>query len=105
MKDQHHRSKPEIFLVSIVVILAICIGSGCTWTFYREPLNLQKNLQEQQATSSLSNISMRYYVIDKHSTTPDAYFETKEEAEKYKIYFKENHNYVIVQKESVMYER
>ena len=48
---------------------------------------------------------MVYYVIDKHSTTPDAYFETKEEAEKYKIYFKENHNYVIVQKEGVMYER
>jgi len=40
---------------------------------------------------------VRYYVIDEHSTTPDAYFETKEEAEKYKLYFKENHNYIIVQ--------
>ena len=112
MKDQHQRSKPETFLVFIIVILAIAcsvLGAGCTWTFHREPLKLQDNLREQQATSSLSilldDISMRYYVIDKHSTTPDAYFETKEEAEKYKIYFKENHNYTVVQKKGVMYER
>ena len=39
----------------------------------------------------------KYYVIDQNSDEPDAYFETKEEAEKYKIYFKENHNYIIVQ--------
>ena len=38
----------------------------------------------------------QYYVIDESSGEPDAYFETKDEAENYKEYFKEHHNYKIV---------
>ena len=38
----------------------------------------------------------RYYVIDEHSKIPDAYFETKEEAESYKKYFEKHHTYKIV---------
>ena len=40
--------------------------------------------------------SYQYYVIDENSDEPDAYFETKDEAEDYKEYFKEHHTYKIV---------
>ena len=39
----------------------------------------------------------KYYVIDQNSDEPDAYFETKDEAEDYTEYFKEHHTYKIVQ--------
>ena len=100
MKDQHQRSKPETFLVFIIVILAIAcsiLGSGCTWTFHRSPLKLQDNLQKIKEINTPQVTDLRYYVIDENSTIPDAYFKTKEEAENYKIYFKENHNYIVVQ--------
>jgi len=93
MKDQNRRAKHEVFLVFIVVILAILVGTGCTWTFHRPPMKLHI----PQTPLSQPETELRYYVIDEHSKTPDAYFETKEEAEKYKLYFKENHNYIIVQ--------
>ena len=44
----------------------------------------------------ISQTNYQYYVIDESSSTPDAYFETKIEAEGYKEYFKEHHNYKIV---------
>ena len=92
MKDQKRRKKHEVFLVFIVVIIAILVGPGCTWTVLRTPMDLRLP-QEPPAIK----VDYRYYVIDEHSETPDAYFATKEEAEKYKVYFKENHNYVVVQ--------
>ena len=66
--------------------------TGCTWTFHRSPMKLN-----WPQTPPSADTVYQYYVIDEHSTVPDAYFETKEEAEKYKAYFKENHNYNIVQ--------
>ena len=38
----------------------------------------------------------KYYVIDINSDTPDAFFETFEEASVYQKEFAENHEYVIV---------
>jgi len=76
------------------VIIALIAWSllGCTWTFHRPPMKLRLP-QEPPAIKA----DYRYYVIDEHSKIPDAYFVTKEEAEKYKVYFKENHNYIVVQ--------
>jgi len=42
------------------------------------------------------DVAYRYYVIDEHAEIPDAYFETKEEAESYKRYFEKHHTYKIV---------
>jgi len=91
MKDQNCRTKHEVFLVFIVVILAILVGTGCTWTFHRPPMKL--NIPQVPATTT----DHQYYVIDESSTIPDAYFKTKDEAENYKKYFKEHHNYKIVE--------
>jgi len=91
MKDQNCRTKHEVFLVFIVVILAILVGTGCTWTFHRPPMKL--NIPQVPATTT----DHQYYVIDESSTIPDAYFKTKDEAENYKKYFEEHHNYKIVE--------
>ena len=64
---------------------------GCTWTFHRPPMEL--NIPQVPATTT----DHQYYVIDESSTVPDAYFKTKDEAENYKEYFKEHHNYKIVE--------
>jgi len=90
MKDQHHRSKPETFLVSIVVILAILVGTGCTWTFHRPPMELKL------PSDSITTDNYQYYVIDESAKEPDAFFITKKEADSYKEYFKEHHNYKVV---------
>ena len=90
MKDQKPRAKHEVFLVFIVIIIAILVGPGCTWTFHRPPMKL--NTPQVPTTKT----SEQYYVIDESSTVPDAYFKTKDEAENYKEYFKEHHNYKIV---------
>lgn len=99
MKPQAKRSKCEVVLVVITIIITILVGSGCTWTVFRPPMELKCPQQ-----SPVSKSEYRYYVIDDYSKTPDAYFETKEAAEKYKTYFKDNHNYTVVQQEGVMYE-
>ena len=65
------------------VIVALIIWSllGCTTTHNYE---------------HFENVVYQYYVIDENSDEPDAYFETKDEAEDYKEYFKEHHTYKIV---------
>ena len=64
---------------------------GCTWTLHRPPMELN-----WPQTPPSAEASYQYYVIDESSSIPDAYFETKIEAENYKEYFKEHHNYKIV---------
>ena len=59
----------------------MCSSIGCTTT--------QNQHYEQSRV-------YQYYVIDENSEEPDAYFETIDEAEDYKEYFKEHHNYKIV---------
>ena len=92
MKNQNRRTKHEVIIVFIVIILAICVGPGCTWTVYRPPMELKYPQQ-----TPVSKSEYRYYVIDEHSTIPDAFFKSKKEALMYKNYFKANHNYVVVQ--------
>ncbi len=67
---------------TIFVLLLLFVFTGCTTTRY-------KQFEESK--------TYQYYVIDENSEIPDAYFKTKEEAESYKKYFKDNHNYIIVQ--------
>ena len=76
-----------------LILLIVWALVGCTWTFHRPPMKLQL----PQPPPSQLETEYRYYVIDEHSKIPDAYFATKKEAENYKIYFKENHNYIVVQ--------
>ena len=59
----------------------MCSLIGCTTT---------QNEQYEQSRA------YQYYVIDGNSDEPDAYFETKEEAESYKKYFEKHHTYKIV---------
>jgi len=70
----------------------MCSSIGCTWTFHRPPMKL--NIP--QTPPSQTTGAYQYYVIDEHSNTPDAYFNTKEEAESYKKYFEKHHTYKIV---------
>jgi hypothetical protein len=79
--------------MKILLLFFMSLLTGCTWTFHRPPMKL--NIP--QTPPSQTTGSYEYYVIDEHSETPDAYFKTKKEAEEYKTYFKENHNYIIVQ--------
>ena len=79
--------------MKVLLIIIMWSLTGCTWTFHRPPMKLHI----PQTPSSQPDNEYRYYVIDEHSKIPDAYFETKKEAENYKTYFKKNHNYVIVQ--------
>jgi len=69
---------------------------GCTWTVYHPPMKLRLPQEPQAIKADTSHLDYRYYVIGEHSEIPDAYFMTKDEAEEYKTYFKENHNYKIV---------
>ena len=59
----------------------MCSLIGCTTT---------RNEQYEQSRA------YQYYVIDGNSNEPDAYFQTKEEAESYKKYFEKHHTYKIV---------
>ena len=83
----------EALIGGAIVLFFIWILCGCTWTVYRPPMKL--NIPQVPVT----NTDHQYYVIDESSTIPDAYFETKDEAEDYKEYFKEHHNYKIVSME------
>ena len=74
----------------IFVLLIVVVLTGCTWTFHRSPMKL--HIPQEPVDKNI----YRYYVIDEHSKIPDAYFETKEEAESYKKYFEEHHTYKIV---------
>ena len=77
--------------LGVVLVLRIVWALvGCTWTFHRSPMKL--NIPQVP----LSENNYRYCVIDESSSIPDAYFGTKIEAENYKEYFKEHHNYKIV---------
>jgi len=67
--------------MKILLIVIMCLSIGCT--------TIQNKHYEQSR-------AYQYYVIDENSDEPDAYFETKDEAEDYKDYFKEHHNYKIV---------
>ena len=76
--------------MKILLVIVTCLSIGCTWTFHRAPMEL--NMPQE----SISQNNYQYYVIDESSSIPDAYFETKIEAESYKEHFKEHHNYKIV---------
>jgi len=67
--------------MKILLVILTCSLIGCT--------TIQNDHYEQSR-------AYQYYVIDESSDEPDAYFETKDEAENYKEYFKEHHNYKIV---------
>ena len=84
------RNPKEVMLVVGTIIAAILIGSGCTMTNPQFPNPFKKNIP-QGAESPY-----KYYVIDINSDTPDAFFETFEEASVYQKEFAENHEYVIV---------
>ena len=70
----------------------MCSSIGCTWTFHRSPMKLHI----PHTPLPRLETPYQYYVIDENSTVPDAYFETKEEAESYKKYFEKHHTYKIV---------
>ena len=80
------RDLKEIILIAATVIVAIVVGSGCTITKVRPPINTPQGIDSPH----------KYYVIDINSDTPDAFFETFEEASVYQKEFAENHEYVIV---------
>lgn len=90
LAKRNKRELKEVVFIALIVILAILVGSGCTYTKINPPIDLNIP-QETIATSPY-----QYYVIDESANEPDAYFETKEEATKYKEYFKEHHNYKVV---------
>ena len=75
-----------------LILLIVWALVGCTWTFHRPPMKL--NIP--QTPPSQTTGAYQYYVIDENSKIPDAYFETKEEAESYKKYFESHHTYKIV---------
>ena len=79
------RNPKEVILVAATAILAIIVGAGCTITKVR-PINIPQGIDSPH----------KYYVIDINSDTPDAFFETFEEASIYQKEFAENHEYVIV---------
>ena len=87
--------KRDTFEMAVIFTIIICIimflTSSCTYTIHRPPMKLRL-----PPTDVVHN-NYQYYVIDEHSTVPDAYFISKRDAEKYKEYFKDNHNYVIVE--------
>ena len=76
--------------MKILLVILTCLSIGCTWTFHRSPMKL--HIPQDPVSENI----YRYYVIDEHSKIPDAYFETKEEAESYKKYFEKHHTYKIV---------
>ena len=82
------RNPKEAVFVVAVVVAAILVGAGCTLTNPKFP----SPFKTPQGTES----PYKYYVIDINSDTPDAFFETFEEASVYQKEFAENHEYVIV---------
>ena len=70
-----------IFDKAFIVALIIWSLLGCTTT---------RNYEH------FEDVAYQYYVIDENSAEPDAYFETKKEAESYKKYFEKHHTYKIV---------
>ena len=79
------RNAKEVMLVAATVILALVVGSGCTITKFRHPIQLDA---PQDADSTY-----KYYVIDINSDTPDAFFETLEEASDYQKEFADTVSY------------
>jgi hypothetical protein len=90
LAKRNKRDIKEVVLIVLIVILAILVGTGCTWTVIRPPMELK--LPSDYVTTE----SYQYYVIDESAKEPDAYFVTKKEANSYKEYFKEHHNYKVV---------
>tara|TARA_R110002012_G_scaffold26680_3_gene86343 strand:+ start:24 stop:344 length:321 start_codon:yes stop_codon:yes gene_type:complete len=84
------REVKEVVLIALIIILAILVGSGCTYTKVYQPLDYR--IPQETTTST----TYEYYVIDESAKEPDAYFVTKKEADSYKEYFKEHHNYKVV---------
>ena len=82
----------EALIGGAIVLFFIWILCGCTWTVYRPPMKL--NIP--QTPPSQTTGAYQYYVIDEHSEIPDAYFETKDEAESYRKYFEDHHTYKII---------
>lgn len=75
----------------LFVFLIVWALVGCTYTIHKPPMKLKL------PPTDVVHSNYQYYVIDENSTVPDAYFISKKDAEKYKEYFKDNHNYVIVE--------
>jgi len=90
LAKRNKRELKEVVLIALIVILAILVGTGCTCTFIRPPIELKL------PPDSITTDSYQYYVIDESANEPDAYFVTKKEADSYKEYFKEHHNYKVV---------
>ena len=90
LAKRNKREIKEVVLIALIVILAILVGTGCTWTVIRPPIELKL------PPDSITTDSYQYYVIDESANEPDAYFVTKKEADSYKEYFKEHHNYKVV---------
>ena len=81
MKKEVKNDIKEALIGGAIVLFFIWILCGCA---------TPNNYEHFESTS------YKYYVIDENSDEPDAYFETKDEAEDYKEYFKEHHTYKIV---------
>ena len=82
------RNSKEVILIVATILVAVIVGSGCTITKFRPPIKFD--------TPQGAESPYKYYVIDINSDTPDAFFETFEEASVYQKEFAENHEYVIV---------
>ena len=81
MKSKTKKDIKEALIGGAIVLFFIWVLCGCTTPNNYEHFN---------------GTIYQYYVIGEHSDEPDAYFKTKDEAEDYKEYFKEHHNYKIV---------
>ncbi|HAT64498.1 MAG TPA: hypothetical protein DCS66_07830 [Flavobacteriaceae bacterium] len=81
MKKETKKDIIETLIGGAVAFFLIWLCSGCTTT------------QNEQYEESRA---YQYYVIDINSDEPDAFFETKKEAESYKKYYEEHHTYKIV---------
>tara|TARA_R110000751_G_C13694467_1_gene472712 strand:+ start:143 stop:397 length:255 start_codon:yes stop_codon:yes gene_type:complete len=81
MKKETKKDIIDTLMGGAVALFLIWLFSGCTTT------------QNEQYEESRA---YQYYVIDVNSDEPDAFFETKKEAESYKKYYEEHHTYKIV---------
>lgn len=81
MKKETKKNIIETLIAGAIALFLIWMLSGCTTTH-------NDRYEESRA--------YQYYVIDENSAEPDAYFETKKEAESYKKYFEKHHTYKIV---------
>ena len=91
--NDHHDIK-EVTLVIATLLVAIVIGTGCTYTKVRPPMKPKWDVPLPPSVNVY-----KYYVIDAHSDIPDAHFTTYEEAAIYQKEFAEHHEYVIVKME------